>query len=134
MLRPSSRERLLHPRKTQGRLLGKRFCVNYMKLNAITEDDNYRMPGVEEGLKMSKAKFSTKIDLKNGFWQVRLKESDRSKRRMGTHALIRWKVMPMGLKNSPKTFQRLIDRVLGGQIRDYTHGYVDDIAIYSDTW
>jgi len=125
------------PKKNEkGEMTGKRFCVNYMRLNAITVDDPYRMPGVDECLKMKTARFFTKIDLKSGFWQVKLKEGDRYKTafRIGTQALLQWKVMPMGLKNSPKTFQKLIDRVLGKTKGVFTHGYVDDIAIYSDTW
>src|SRR4051794_15204055 len=100
-----------------------------MKLNAIAVNDPYHMLGVEECLKMRKARFFTKIDLKNGFWQVKLKEGDRYKTafRIRTQALLQWKVMPMGLTNAPKTFQTLIDKVLGDTCGKYTFGYVKHV-------
>ena len=75
----------------------------------------------------------TSLDLLKGFWQVPL--TDRAKEISAfvtPDGLYQYKVMPFGMKNSPATFQRLINKVIAG-----LHGceaYIDDIIIYSDTW
>lgn len=42
--------------------------------------------------------------------------------------------MPMGMKNSPITFQRMIDRLLWGIKGKFCYGYLDDIICFSNTW
>ena len=91
-------------------------------------------------MRMRKAKLFSKIDLKSGFWQVSVREKDRHKAafRVGDK-VYQWKVMPFGLKNSPATFQRIIDDTLGAKygriIRgEFCYGYCDDIIIFSDNW
>lgn len=43
-------------------------------------------------------------------------------------------VMPMGMKNSPMTFQALIDKTLAAITGEYVHGSIDDIIVFSETW
>ena len=93
------------------------------------------MPKVDDCLKMRKGLYFTKMDLKNGFWQIPLKKEDQAK----TTFIIgekyyQWKVMPMGMKNSPMTFQALIDKTLTGILGEYVYGYIDDIIVFSETW
>lgn len=118
----------------EGKLTQFRLCVDYRALNKITRKDPYRMPKVDDCLKMRKGRYFTKMDLKNGFWQIPLRKEDRQK----TTFIIgdkyyQWKVMPMGMKNSPMTFQALIDKTLAGITGEYV-GYIDDIIIFSETW
>ncbi len=46
--------------------------------------------------------------------------------------LYQYKVMPFGMRNSPATFQRLINSVIADT--EGCEGYIDDVVIYSDTW
>ena len=99
----------------EGKLTKFRLCVDYRALNKITRKDPYKTPKVDDCLKMRKGLYFTKMDLKNGFWQIPLRKEDRQK----TTFIIgdkyyQWKVMPMGMKNSPMTFQALIDKTLTG--------------------
>ena len=64
-------------RKKDGSL---RFCVDFRKLNSKTIKDAYAIPRVEDTLHLlAGAKYFTKLDLRSGYWQVRLQESDKPK-------------------------------------------------------
>ena len=123
------------PKKNaQGEYKDRRFCVNYRALNKRTIKDNYPMPNLAECLRMRGAKFFTKLDLKSGFWQVPVAPKDRHLTAFAVgDKVYEWVVMPMGLKNSPMTFQRLIDQVLRGIKGEYAFGYIDDIVVFSET-
>ena len=126
------------PRKkdADGKQVGdRRLCCNYKALNDITEKDEYTMPTLEQCTEVKKGRIFTKLDLKSGFWQILMAPEDRAKTafRIG-RKLFQWRVMPMGLKNSPFTFQRLMDKVLTGIIGVFVYVYVDDIIIFSDSW
>ncbi|MDA3078826.1 RNA-directed DNA polymerase, partial [Campylobacter sp. JMF_06 NA1] len=75
----------------------------------------------------------TKFDLLKGFWQVPL--TDRAKEISAfvtPDGLFQYKVMPFGMKNSPATFQRLINSILAGL--DNCKAYIDDVIIYTETF
>lgn len=72
-----------------------------------------RIEGILHAVK--KPNFMTTIDLQTGYWQAAVRECDRGKTCFLTcFETYRFKRMPMGLKNSPATFQRLIDRFRSG--------------------
>ena len=80
------------------------------------------------------SKFFSKIDLTDGFWQIPLKEEDKPKTGFSTRrGLWQWRVMPMGLINSPSTFQRAMQKVLRKRLWRSCMVYIDDIIIYSRT-
>jgi hypothetical protein len=59
---------------------GIRLCVDYRKLNKITQDDRYPMPRVEELVEeLGRAQFITTLDLVKGYYQVSVKREDRCK-------------------------------------------------------
>ena len=73
------------------------------------------------------------LDLKEGFHQVAMKESDKEKTAFMTpFGLMQCVMMPYGLKNSPPTFQRFMNHVLRDVPRVFV--YVDDIIVYTDTY
>lgn len=116
-----------------------RLCVDYRKLNSITVADPYPMPNLKEVVRVASSGtiFST-LDVKNGFWQVPMKEADIEKTAFtvnDTHFEFRF--MPFGLVNAPKTFQRLMNDVVQDLNKEegkrFISAYVDDLIIFSDS-
>ena len=112
-----------------------RFCVDYRKLNSVSETDAYPMPRIDEMIdRLGKAKYITTLDLTRGYWQVPMCKADRPKTAFTTpFGLFQFCVMPFGLKGAPATFQRLMDKLLRG-LESYAAAYLDDLIIYSTTW
>ncbi|KAF1334456.1 reverse transcriptase, partial [Globisporangium splendens] len=72
------------------------------------------------------------IDLKDGFYQIRMRESDVPFTAVSTPSgmLWEWMVMPQGLKNAPATFNRMVANVLR-PLREFAPSYFDDIFVHS---
>ncbi|XP_064468593.1 uncharacterized protein LOC135380865 [Ornithodoros turicata] len=114
---------------------GMRLCVDYRKLNAITEPDAFPMSQSTEILyQVARARYITVIDMLRGYWQIRLdEESQQCTSFITHHGQYAWKVMPYGLRNSASTFQRTINEIMAPH-SEYACAYIDDVAIYSATW
>ncbi|KAG6465637.1 hypothetical protein O3G_MSEX015285, partial [Manduca sexta] len=113
-----------------------RFCVDYRSLNRITRADKYPLPRIDELLLSTKRdSVMSSIDLRSGYWQIEVAPEDRDKTAfVSPFGTFRFRRMPFGLRNSPSTFQRLIDHFRSG-LRDITViCYLDDILIISENF
>jgi len=110
-----------------------RFCTDFRKLNQITKSMSYPLPVIDDILALlGKAKFMTTLDLKSGFWHVKVNDNAKEKTTFVCHkGLFEYNVMPFGLQNSPAVFSRLMEIVLDGL--PFAISYIDDILIYSPT-
>ena len=112
-----------------------RLCVDYRGLNDITVKNRYPLPLISELLdRLNGARVFSKLDLKDAYYRIRLREGDEWKTAFRTkYGHFEFLVMPMGLTNSPATFQSYINRALRGYIDDFCVVYLDDILIFSRT-
>lgn len=112
----------------------KRFCVDFRAINKITKPNSYPLPLIDEILALlGKAKYFTSLDLKSGYWQIKMDPDDREKTAFACHkGLFEFNVMPFGLCNAPSIFQELMARVLEN-LDAFSIAYLDDILIYSET-
>ena len=111
-----------------------RMCTDYRKVNSVTKTDSFPIPRIDDCIdKVGNSKYVTKFDLLKGFWQVPLTDRAKEVSAFATpNGLYQYKVMPFGMKNSPATFQRLVNNLICGL--DGCDAYIDDVIIYSDSW
>lgn len=110
-----------------------RLVVDFRKLNEKTIDDKYPIPNISDVLdKLGKCQYFTTLDLASGFYQVQMNPEDIHKTAFNVeHGHFEFLRMPMGLKNSPSTFQRVMDNVLRGLQNVICLVYLDDIIVFS---
>ncbi|KAL7302819.1 hypothetical protein TKK_0004857 [Trichogramma kaykai] len=112
-----------------------RLVVDFRQLNEKTEPDRYPLPNILDIIDhVGNAKYFSTLDLSSGFYQCMLKEEHRHKTAFSTaFGLFQFVKMPMGLSNSPATFQRGMDIAFKGQQQKDIFLYLDDAVVFSNT-
>ena len=113
-----------------------RLCLDFRKLNAVTEVHKYPIPLVDECLdNISGCKYISIFDLKSGFLQIGVAPEDRPKTCFSTgRETYQFKKMPFGLINAPSTFQKVMNFVFKDFIDKFMNVYIDDVVCYSKTF
>ena len=113
-----------------------RFVVDYKKLNLITIKDSSPLPNMEDTIRKLGQGYSyfSKLDLKSGFYQIPIHDGDKEKTAFVTpFGLYQFNVLPMGLRNSPPTFQKVMTNTLQC-CRAFALVYLDDIIVFSKSY
>jgi hypothetical protein len=110
-----------------------RLCVDYRGLNAITIKNRYPIPLISELLdRLGNSTVFSKLDLKNAYHRIRIREGDEWKTAFRTrYGHFEYLVIPFGLTNAPATFQAYINRALRGLVDVICIVYLNDILVFS---
>ena len=119
--------------KKKGKTL--RLCIDYRKLNRVMIKNRYPLPRIDDLFdQLRGARFYSKIDLRTGYHQLRVRETDIPKTAFRAHyGHLEFTVMPFGLTNSPAAFMDLMHRVFQPYLDQFVVVFVEDILIYSQS-
>jgi hypothetical protein len=112
-----------------------RLCVDYRPLNAVTIKNKYPLPRIDILFNQhDRAKVFSKVDLRSGYHQIKIRLKDVSKTAFSTrYGLYEYLVMSFGLTNAPAHFMYLMNSVFMPEMDKFIVVFVDDILIYSNS-
>ena len=112
-----------------------RLCVDYRPLNAVTIKNKYPLPRIDILFdQLARAKVFSKIDLRSGYRQIKIRPCDIPKTAFSTkYVLYEYLVMSFGLNNALAYFMYLMNSVFMPELDKFVIVFIDDILIYSNT-
>ena len=112
------------------------FCIDFHCLNAHTKKDFYPLPRIQEVLEslVGAGHFSC-LDLKSGFWQIKMEEASKQYTTfaVGNLGFFKCNQIPFGLCNAPATFQQLMQNCIGELNLIYCLIYLDNLIVFLQT-
>ena len=110
-----------------------RFCIDYRRVNAVSRNDAYPMPDMQDALdRLQGSCYFASLDLLSGYWQIG--QTDRAKERSAfctRRGLFQFTRMPFGLSGAPSSFSRLMSIAFRDLFWTVCLCYLDDIVIFA---
>ena len=115
---------------------GKRMVIDYRALNSKTIRNRHPLPRVDELFdQLQGAQYFSKIDLRTGYWQIRMHKDSVAKTAFTSRrGHFEWLVLPMGLTNAPAEFMALMENTFRAELNKSILVFLDDILVFSKTF
>jgi len=110
-----------------------RLCIDYQQLNKVTIKNRYPLPRIDDLMdQLVGAYVFSKIDLRSGYHQIKVKDEDMQKTAFRTrYGHYEYIVMPFGVTNAPSVFMEYMNRIFHAYLDRFVVVFMDDIMIYS---